>query len=298
QPVAAGHRSLPGQPGSASPPPAPGRAETLKAVYVDTGENGLFSVDEFVAISTAGQMEFVTPEEIARNLIAEVKGDNTGKDVLTSLNIACMGPTYRAGFSRHYLLDKLRRLQRDLELPENDTLAMAFEVLGPPRLSKLLYEAYLLKLCTRGLEDAAATEPAALARTIRDRIVRDTELRKKILSIGIPILLEREGALELLRGRRVAIPKDDPIDLADPARYEPWAEAGWVDLRPENWARWTLRLRAILKEMQGIPAHETSSRHLRDRSFWGGDTDGTPIEPGEVAGWIFNTEDRGQRARD
>ncbi|MFN4110793.1 MAG: short-chain dehydrogenase, partial [Ignavibacteria bacterium] len=39
--------------------------ETLKAVYIDTGENGIFSRGEFDAISSLGQMEYVTPEEIA-----------------------------------------------------------------------------------------------------------------------------------------------------------------------------------------------------------------------------------------
>src|SRR3990172_1834870 len=55
--------------------------ESLKSVYIDTGENGIFSRWEFEAISTPGQMEFVTPEEIAVNVIYEIRGGNTGHDI-------------------------------------------------------------------------------------------------------------------------------------------------------------------------------------------------------------------------
>ncbi len=41
--------------------------ERLKSVFIDTGENGIFSRGEFEAIATPGQMEYVTPEEIAEN---------------------------------------------------------------------------------------------------------------------------------------------------------------------------------------------------------------------------------------
>ena len=36
----------------------------FESVFIDTGENGIFSRGEFEAITTEGQMEFVTPEEI------------------------------------------------------------------------------------------------------------------------------------------------------------------------------------------------------------------------------------------
>ncbi|HEY6906822.1 MAG TPA: short-chain dehydrogenase, partial [Ignavibacteriaceae bacterium] len=39
--------------------------ETLKSVFIDTGENGIFSRGEFETITAQKQMEFVTPEEIA-----------------------------------------------------------------------------------------------------------------------------------------------------------------------------------------------------------------------------------------
>ncbi|MBI3189718.1 MAG: short-chain dehydrogenase, partial [Ignavibacteriales bacterium] len=75
--------------------------ETLKSVFIDTGENGIFSRGEFEAITTPGQMEFVTPEEIAENVIYEIKGRNTVHDVIDALDNTIMNPTYRAGYMYH-----------------------------------------------------------------------------------------------------------------------------------------------------------------------------------------------------
>ena len=111
----------------------------LESVYIDTGENGLFAAGEFAAITTLGQMEFVTPEEIAANVVAEILGQNSGSDVIAALDGAVMGPTYRAGFLRQSALARLRQLEA-----EHGVNSVAFEILGPPRLSKLLFEAHLL----------------------------------------------------------------------------------------------------------------------------------------------------------
>src|SRR6266508_2311228 len=37
----------------------------LEGVYIDVGENGLFARDEFETVTALGQMEFITPEEVA-----------------------------------------------------------------------------------------------------------------------------------------------------------------------------------------------------------------------------------------
>ena len=45
-----------------------------ESVFIDTGENGIFSRGEFTAISSLGQMEIVTPEEIAAYCVFEIRG--------------------------------------------------------------------------------------------------------------------------------------------------------------------------------------------------------------------------------
>ncbi|MFC2170341.1 short-chain dehydrogenase [Calditrichota bacterium] len=85
------------------------KGDTLKSVYIDTGENGIFSEGEFTAITEVGQMEFVTPEEIAQYVVWEIQGGNSGHDVIGALDASVMEPTYRAGVLRQVALDKLRQ---------------------------------------------------------------------------------------------------------------------------------------------------------------------------------------------
>ena len=87
--------------------------EVLETAYIDTGENGIFSLEEFALLTTAAQMEFVTPEEIARILIFEIEGGNTGHDIINALDNAVLGPTYRAGLMRHWALERLGELESE-----------------------------------------------------------------------------------------------------------------------------------------------------------------------------------------
>ncbi|MBS2038745.1 polysaccharide biosynthesis protein [bacterium] len=268
----------------------------LETVFVDTGENGLFSTEEFVAITSPGQMEFVTPEEIARNVVDEVRGVNTGKDVINALNVTCMGPTYRAGFQRQRAIQKLRELEG-----RHGVDSVAFENLGPPRLSKLLYEAYYLKRLFNDLQDVLKHTPQQLVEQIFGLLELNPDLLATPVSIGIPVLFEKDGKAQLLRGRQVKTPPpsgNNEVHL-DSHSLEEWARAGWIDLRPANLELWQQRVRALVADSLSIPAADTSSRYVRDREFWRGDSDGSfSIQPGEIAAWIFINEDKGERGRE
>src|SRR5262245_15012733 len=112
----------------------------LELSVVDTGENGLFTRGEFAAITAHGQMEYVTPEEIAHIVVLEIRGANTGQDVISAIDSAVLAPTYKAGLVRSAAL-------HDLDVAEraSGTPSIALGRLGPPELSKLLFEAQLLK---------------------------------------------------------------------------------------------------------------------------------------------------------
>jgi hypothetical protein len=262
---------------------------TLKNVFIDTGENGIFSLEEFAAITTSEQMEFVTPEEIADVVARELIGGNTGHDVINALDNAVMGPTYRAGLMRHWALEKLRDLEK-----RHGVRSVAFENLGPPRLSKLLFEADLLRRTFGTMERVRAAAPAGLSRHAAEEVARDPAYRSEMLSIGIPILLP-DG--RLLRGPECKIPVatlSSEAALLTPERIEAWAHAGWVDLREANMAAWKERLARIQAEVEAIPGADTSSRFLRDRQFWSAEG---LIQPGKVVGWIFATEEKGARMK-
>jgi hypothetical protein len=263
--------------------------ETLQNVFIDTGENGIFSLEEFSAITTGEQMEFVTPEEIADVVVRELKGGNTGHDVINALDNTVMGPTYRAGLMRHWALEKLR----DLEA-EHGVRSIAFENVGPPRLSKLLFEADLLRATFRTMDAVRAATPEELSSRVDAEIRGSARRRREILSIGIPILLA-DG--RFLRGPECKVPPsrrpDDAFDLTSEA-VEAWAWAGWVDLRVPSLRSWKQRFERIQAEVAAIPPADTSSRFLRDRHFWG--EEGL-IQPGKVVGWIFAVEEKGARMK-
>ena len=62
----------------------------LKAPYIDTGENGIFSKGEFEAITDEGQMEFITPEEIAMDVEQEIWWKQ-GSDIVSALDSTVLG---------------------------------------------------------------------------------------------------------------------------------------------------------------------------------------------------------------
>jgi hypothetical protein len=271
--------------------PSIGKAtgETLKNVFIDTGENGIFSLEEFSAITTGEQMEFVTPEEIADVVVREVSGGNTGHDIINALDNAVMGPTYRAGLMRHWALEKLS----DLEEAHN-VRSVAFENVGPPRLSKLLFEADLLRATFQTMNAVRAASAEELSARAFEEVRGNAVRRRETLSIGIPILLP-DG--RLLRGPECKVPRGlHPGDLFDPtpASIETWAWSGWVDLRVANMQAWRARFDRIQADILAIPPLDTSSRFLRDRKFW---SEEGLIQPGKIVGWIFAVEEKGARMK-
>jgi hypothetical protein len=254
--------------------------EVLKSVYIDTGENGTFSYGEFYALSSIGQMEFVTPEEIADYAVMEIKGGTSGYDVIAALDASVLGPTYRAGAMRDRALSVMRDLQE-----KHAVDSVAFELLGPPRLSKLLYEVYLLRKACGSLSAVLKSSPRELSRKVEVYVKRDRTVRTQILSIGIPVLLA--DGKSLLRGPEVKIPASKVKDVfkITPEKINEWAEAGWVDLRESNFAMWQKRLKEMKSEIEAIPATETSSASHWNQAYWGDDRE--ILDPGKIVAWIF-----------
>jgi NAD(P)-dependent dehydrogenase (short-subunit alcohol dehydrogenase family) len=255
--------------------------EALDGVYLDSGENGLFSPAEFEALTALGSMEFVTPEEIAENVLREITGHPTGRDMVAALDGATMGPTYRAGVLRSTVLARMDAMEQ-----ERGERSVAYEMLGPPRLSKLLFEAQLLALLHGTLAGAAGMDPDETATAAQALIEGDEDLRQRIISIGLPILLA--DGKTLLRGPVVKVPPEPGLP-PDHARV---VDAGWVDLRPANWTRWRQRCAALHDEIEHRPGLEAGSR--ADIEY--GDDTGQ-LRPGRMAAWIFRHEDRGERIK-
>jgi hypothetical protein len=234
-------------------------------------------------------MEFVTPEEIADCVVFEVKAGNTGHDIINALDNATLAPTYRAGFMFNNAMTQMQRLEE-----QHGTESIAFEMLGPPRLSKLLYEAYLLKRTFSNMHTVVNTDARTMSKSVNQVVHEDAALRSQIISIGIPILLP--DGKSLLRGPMIKIPpyRGEGSLPITPSNIEHWAHDGWVDLRIKNMERWRARFRQIIHEVEQLSADDSSSRTMHNREYW---KNLAEIDPGKVCGWLFTFEEKGKRMK-
>ncbi|MFH1012114.1 MAG: short-chain dehydrogenase, partial [bacterium] len=235
------------------------------------------------------QMEFVTPEEIAQVVLWEIEGGNTGLDIVAALDASVMGPTYRAGILREAALRQMAKLEA-----EHGVESVAFEILGPPRLSKLLHEAHLLRRTVRTLQGVLSQTAEKLAKETEQLIRTNQELRASILSIGIPILLP--DGQSLLRGPEVKIPPYSGSDEFEVTAdtIDNWAHNGWVDLRKTNMELWRQRIADYLEQTHRADPSDSSSNFPWDRLA---SDVSDEIHPGKLVAQIFIQEEKGARIK-
>jgi hypothetical protein len=256
----------------------------LEIIGADTGENGFFSIGEFQAITYPRQMEYVTPEEVARTVVLEILGASTGRDVLAAIDGAITEPSYRAGVLREYAIREMQRLEsekKDEVLP-----SIAIGHLGPPKLSKLLAEAHLI-LRAAGTDDIASIKgiaPDDMQRRVEAHLASNPRIVSQIVTIGIPMLRDRGGKLVLTRGPRISIPPagaNGTIVKLTPEAIERYALTGWVDLRLGNFERWKQRLHDITS-----PDMATRGSAALDVRTYAGER----FVPGDIVGWVLTNE--------
>jgi hypothetical protein len=206
--------------------------------------------------------------------------------VIAAIDSAVMNPTYRAGYLRHRALADLERLES-----ETSTHSVALGHLGPPELSKLLWEAELFKLRYEKLRAVLKRMPEELSEELSELIQAQEfeQMCQTIISLGLPILLP--GGKHIIRGPRISIPeKIEPDVRITEEDVDAWAQKGWVDLRPRNMALWLERFEKM----------ESSRRHIHGRGSAAVTLEGylyEDIRIGEVVGWIFNNEHDGYRIK-
>ena len=267
--------------------------EILEMTIVNTGENGIFAKGEFAAITALSQMEFVTPEEIANTIVIELQGGSTGRDIIGALDSTVMEPSYRAGLLRHVALKDLSFQEQDHGKP-----SIALGDLGPPELSKLLFEASLIQgsfgdqfLAAVQHPDGTPRTPDEVATRIADGIA-DSLVGRQAVSIGIPVLLP--DGHSFLRGPLIKVPeikgrkKVAPLQSAED--LDKWARRGWIDLRPSNMAIWQDRFRKIDAARQEL-ARKGSAAVSRETYL------PAVLKIGDVVAWIMNNEMGGYRIK-
>lgn len=270
---------------------APGNYEVqgkLEVPIVDTGENGVFTAGEFAAITALGQMEYITPEEIARVVVHEIRGANTGQDIISALDGSVLNPSYKAGLLRNAAMHDLAAAEKTSGIS-----SIALGRLGPPELSKLLFEAHLLK-CAFGDFDAILDENLSFTKMAKAMVeVLDVSgVSCTAPSIGIPVLLP--DGKDVLRGPRINVPEvkghSSKVEITKRTDVDRWAKKGWIDLRPANMKRWKGRFRAMVDARRDLRAAGSAAATIQTYM-------GTQLEIGEVVAWIFNNEMGGHRIK-
>lgn len=257
----------------------------LEVVIVDTGENGAFAKGEFEAITAMNQMEFITPEEIASKVVLEIMGVNTGNEVLSALDSTVLNPSYRAGNLRRAALDDLARLEEETKIP-----SIALGQLGPPELSKLLFEAFLLRERYHTLERVLNQRPKKIAEAIYAWLKKHSHLVELIVSVGLPILAP-DGAT-IWRGPLIRIPERADTNRVplSPQNIDAWAHKGWVDLRAENFVLWRERFEQMERTRKSLRGRGSAAVTTEAYMF-------QEIRIGEVVAWVFNNEVEGYRIK-
>ncbi|MFT5680075.1 MAG: hypothetical protein ACI8RZ_000980 [Myxococcota bacterium] len=262
------------------------KSGSLEVPVVDTGENGVFTRGEFAAITALGQMEYITPEEIAKVIVLEIRGANTGQDIISAMDASVLNPSYKAGLLRSAALSDLAAAEEESKIP-----SIALGRLGPPELSKLLFEAQLLKHACGSLTQAVATSAPVLS----DALVKAlgaSGVARTAPSIGIPVLMP--DGKRLLRGPRINVPEvighKTTVPLTDAATREAWIRKGWIDLRVSNMTVWKARLEKMIQARAVL--RDAGSAAASTQSYLG-----NHFEIGEVVAWIFNNEMGGYRVK-
>ncbi len=252
--------------------------EPIVSVYADTGENGYFARQEFEVVTSLGSMELITPEEIAEYVVMELAGRPTGHDVVAALDSATSGPTYRAGILRAAAIARLAQLER-----QHGVRSVAFELLGPPRLTKMLYETQVLSELAPSVEALAQANVADLTRRAAELVRRDADLRSTIVSIGLPVIVAGD---QVYRGPTVLmLPVNG--DLAGAIAR------GWVDLRAGNCETWVARARRMMEQA----AARAEAAGTGSDEEWDAIAPEEPISPARFAAWVFQHEDQGERIK-
>lgn len=185
--------------------------------------------------------------------------------------------------------------------------SIALGRLGPPLLSKILFEAHILKLQfggAHGMKKLANCNPVELSRELSTQLQdaandgpkKDfgncslSSLSHIAPTIGVPILLH--GNL-MLRGPNITSPEpvgcDSTFILGTQEQLDRHAQSGWVDLRSQNLQVWKERAQHILAEPP-VSAHDTTA--LTGLHYGSGSQE---LNPAALASWIIAGEVHGQR---
>lgn len=249
--------------------------KTIKIPYVDSGENNAYSLHEMMAITSLGQMESVTREEVSEAVLQSILG-STKYDILTALDYATLNPSYTAAIQRDHVFEKMKHLEKISDYP-----SIATNNLGPT-MSKHLFELFiLLKVAGNSLENLINWSPKKLIELITLFFEKDDKILKYALALRLPVISCHD---EIFILDNAFVPGDkDLLKNISSDDLEKFIKEGWIDFREENIKQWLEKLQKLVKEKNNISNKMCMPLERNWQDVENGDI-------GEILGYIYSME--------
>ena len=211
--------------------------EYLHFPVVRAGENHVYSKMELEVLTSIGQMEGITKEEVANKVMECIYG-NSSNDALVAMDNAMLKPTYLGREMIYDIYDKFNE--------SKFINGIATGNLGV-NLSKQLYELYLIKISYPYLSDLENENIDKIVEKVNNSL--NQKLIEEIITLGIPILTFDN---KFYIGDYSLTPSDNEDKIISNENIEKWAKIGWVDLRKENIKYWIKILFEIYSDAKSM----------------------------------------------
>lgn len=256
--------------------------EYLEFPVVRAGENHVYSLYELSALTSIGQMEAITKEEVANAAMEDICG-KTNKNLLSYMDAGMLGST----FAGKAMVEKIKTEIRQL-MQKNNSTSIATGNLGVT-VAKRLYELYMIKQVCKTVEALRFVDIKKLYDLIIENLETNKDLLVEILSLGLPIVTENDN---IYIGEYSLYPGKDCDLTITGERLEKWIQVGWVDLRVENILFWKETIDYVYNDAKQVLSDKN---FILNRDAFSIEND---YDIGEVLAYYYNLQEKGRKTCD
>lgn len=256
--------------------------EYLEFPVVRAGENHVYSLYELSALTSIGQMEAITKEEVANAAMEDICG-KTNKNLLSYMDAGMLGST----FAGKAMVEKIKTEIRQL-MQKNNSTSIATGNLGVT-VAKRLYELYMIKQVCKTVEALRFVDIKKLYDLIVENLETNKDLLVEILSLGLPIVTENDN---IYIGEYSLYPGKDCDLTITGERLEKWIQVGWVDLRVENILFWKETIDYVYNDAKQVLSDKN---FILNRDAFSIEND---YDIGEVLAYYYNLQEKGRKTCD
>ena len=256
--------------------------EYLEFPVVRAGENHVYSLYELSALTSIGQMEAITKEEVANAAMEDICG-KTKKNLLSYMDAGMLGST----FAGKAMVEKIKTEIRQL-MQKNNSTSIATGNLGVT-VAKRLYELYMIKQVCKTVEALRFVDIKKLYDLIVENLETNKDLLVEILSLGLPIVTENDN---IYIGEYSLYPGKDCDLTITGERLEKWIQVGWVDLPVENILFWKETIDYVYNDAKQVLSDKN---FILNRDAFSIEND---YDIGEVLAYYYNLQEKGRKTCD